>query len=112
MREIELPRAKPLFDVPPSVVGSLVDLTPVILLGIAAGALSAAYTQAVQSIASTAKVVPFFWRLLLAGAIAGLCGALLPQVMGLGFDSLNRLLEEHLAWEFLLILLGMKLLAT
>ncbi|MBK1647836.1 chloride channel protein [Rhabdochromatium marinum] len=104
--------AKPLFDVPPSMVASLAHLTPVILLGVAAGSLSAAYTQAVQSIAKAAKVIPFLWRLVLAGVIAGLCGALAPQVMGLGFDSLNQLLSAHMAWEALVVLLIMKLFAT
>lgn len=104
--------AKPLLDVPPVVVGSLMDLLPVILLGVVAGTISAAYTQAVQSVASLAKPLPFFWRLCLAGVIAGLFGAAVPQVMGLGFDSLNHLLDKHLAWEFLLILLAAKLLAT
>ncbi|EIC22291.1 chloride channel protein [Thiorhodovibrio frisius] len=104
--------ANPFFEVPPAVVGSVADLMPVILLGIAAGMVSAAYTQAVQSIAGAAKALPFFWRLMLAGVIAGLCGALMPEVMGLGFDSLGQLLKEHLAWEFLLMLLAMKLMAT
>lgn len=104
--------ANPLFDVPPAIVGSVADLLPVVLLGIAAGTISAVYTQGVQSIASAAKPIPFFWRLVLAGMTAGICGALVPQVMGLGFDSLTRLLETHHAWDFLLILLAVKLLAT
>ncbi|WP_328985375.1 chloride channel protein [Thiorhodovibrio winogradskyi] len=104
--------ANPLFEVPPAVVSSVADLSPVILLGVAAGMVSAAYTQAVQSVAGAAKVLPFFWRLVLGGVMAGLCGALMPQVMGLGFDSLSRLLDSHLAWEFLLTLLAMKLMAT
>lgn len=104
--------ALPLFEVPHTLVGSLNDLLPVIALGIVAGMVSAAYTQLVQSIASAARVMSFFWRLALAGVIAGLCGALVPQVMGLGFDSLERLLAVDFAWEFLVLLLAMKLLAT
>ncbi|MBK5967599.1 MULTISPECIES: chloride channel protein [Thiorhodovibrio] len=104
--------ANPLFKVPPAVVGSLADLLPVVLLGIAAGVTSAAYTHGVQSIAMATKRIPFFWRLVLAGVTAGACGAMVPQVMGLGFDSLTRLLETHLAWDFLLILLAAKLIAT
>lgn len=104
--------ATPLFDVPPAVISSAVDLLPVILLGIAAGSVSALYTHAVQSIASTGKALNLFWRLTLAGATAGLCGALMPQVMGLGFDSLDQLLASRHGWEFLLMLLAMKLAAT
>jgi H+/Cl- antiporter ClcA len=104
--------AQPVFAVPPTVFSSWVDLTAIIALGILAGAISAAYTQALARIAAVAKPMPFFWRLALAGIIAGLCGALVPEVMGLGFDSLGQLLERHLTWTFLLLLLVAKLAAT
>jgi len=53
--------------------------------------------------------VPF---LVLAGLSAGICGALFPEVMGLGYDTLRDLLTLRAPWTFLALLLMMKLIAT
>ncbi|MBK1724264.1 chloride channel protein [Thiocystis violacea] len=104
--------SSPAFQIPPFVMSSLADLLPILLLGLAAGAVSAAYIQSLQTIASLSKRLSFFWRICLAGVAAGLCGVLVPQVMGLGYDTQRSLLLEQWPWTFLLVLLGAKLLAT
>jgi len=102
----------PVFRVHPFLLTSLSDLLPVAVLGLAAGAMSAAYIQALQSCAQFGKRFPYFWRIALAGLAAGLCGMLVPEVMGLGYDTLDRLLAGQLPWAFLLVLLLLKLIAT
>lgn len=102
----------PTFDIPPFVLLSLPDLMPVVGLSIAAGLLSATYTEALERVGRVAKPLALPARLILAGAIAGVCALLVPEVMGLGFDSLSALLQAHLAWDFLLMLLLVKLIAT
>ncbi|MFD2114034.1 chloride channel protein [Thiorhodococcus fuscus] len=102
----------PVFQVHPFLLTSLSDLLPVAVLGLAAGALSAAYIQALQSCARFGKRFPYFWRIVLAGLTAGLCGMLVPEVMGLGYDTLHSLLAGQLPWAFLLVLLLVKLIAT
>ncbi|MBK1619435.1 chloride channel protein [Lamprobacter modestohalophilus] len=102
----------PTFAIPPFLLTSLSDLLPVLLLGLFAGAVSAAYIQLLQSIASASKPLSFFTRVCLAGLAAGTFGVLVPEVMGLGYDSLGDLLTQTLPWTFLLVLLIAKLLAT
>lgn len=102
----------PVLAVAPFTLGSLADLLPVVLLGIFAGAVSAAYIQALQSMTRLGQSLALTWRLALAGVLSGGCAALVPEVMGLGYDTLNALLAGALPWSFLLILLVAKLIAT
>ena len=102
----------PVLQVAPIVVTSLTALLPVAVLGLLVGALSAAYIQSIKTIAGWGKRLSFFRRVCLAGVIAGIAGAVVPEVMGLGYDTLRKLLTEPLAWSFLLLLLLFKLLAT
>lgn len=102
----------PTFDVPPFLLTALSDLTPVLVLGLFAGAVSAAYIQLLQSLARASKRLGFVTRVALAGLAAGAFGVLVPEVMGLGYDSLADLLTQALPWTLLLILLVAKLLAT
>ncbi|MFE8034553.1 chloride channel protein [Thiohalocapsa marina] len=102
----------PTLQIPPLALSSLGALAPVLLLGLFVGALSAAYILLVERIAALGKGVGLLRRILIAGALAGLAGALVPEVMGLGYDTLQQLLRQPLAWGFLAVLLLAKLLAT
>lgn len=102
----------PVLAVPPFVVSALSDLLPVVFLGLLVGGLSAAYIQALQTIAGWGKRLGFFRRVCVAGVAAGVSGALVPEVMGLGYDTLSALLAGPLPWGFLAALLVVKLAAT
>lgn len=102
----------PVFSVPPVTLESLADLAPVLLVGVLAGAVSAAYIQSLQGITRLAQRLALPWRLMLAGLIAGCAALLVPEVMGLGYDTLASLLSGPLPWDFLVVLLLVKLLAT
>ncbi|MEY6433742.1 chloride channel protein [Thioalkalicoccus limnaeus] len=102
----------PLFGVPPFSLHAASDLVPVVTLGLVVGVLSATYIGAIQRIAAFGRGRDFLVRVGLAGIVAGVCGALVPEVMGLGFDTLRDLLTGPLPWTFLILLLLFKLLAT
>jgi len=52
-------------------------------------------------------------RLLLAGAVGtGLIGMMVPEVLGLGTGPLSMMLQGHFTWEFLALLLCLKIVAT
>ncbi len=104
--------SSPALPVPPILVSSLTELWPVVLLGFFAGTLSAAYIESLQRVAVWGKRLTILRRLTLAGLGAGLCGALMPEVMGLGYDTLHQLLRGPLPWAFLGALLLAKLAAT
>lgn len=102
----------PAFDLPPVEMASLWHLLPIILLGAAAGAVSAGFIQSVQSVTARSARWPIEARLLLAGVLMGGIGLLAPQLMGIGYDSVNTALHGGYAVPVLLLLLLGKLLAT
>lgn len=51
-------------------------------------------------------------RFLLAALITGVLGYFLPQIMGLGYESMNAMLAGHYAWPLLLAILLGKIVAT
>jgi H+/Cl- antiporter ClcA len=102
----------PAFDVPPVALGSLWDLVPVVVLGIAAGALSAGFIQAVQSATVFSSRWPIELRLVLAGVLMAGFGLALAPLMGIGYDSVGAALHGEYTASFLLLLLLGKLLAT
>ena len=100
------------FDFPLMSMGSLYGLGVVLVLGVAAGAASAAFIHAVQTVASRARGLSVWWRMLLAGVSVGALGWLLPEVMGIGYDSVELALSGGFAVAMLLVLLLGKMVAT
>ncbi len=93
-------------------VGSLADMPLVLLLGLAAGTVSALFNQLVETTAHHSQALPFWVRTSLAGLLLGVFGMLVPQVMGIGYDTVNAALNGSLAFSLLFIILAAKILAT
>lgn len=55
---------------------------------------------------------PLAWRFLLVGVATALCAAFIPEVLGAGYDSVERLLSGQLLTNVLLIVLLTKVLLT
>jgi hypothetical protein len=102
----------PAFILPSVHIGSLWDLVPVLALGVAAGAVSAAFIQSVQSIAARSARLPIAWRLVAVGVLMGAMGCLLPELMGIGYDSVDKALHGGFTLSLLALLLVGKVLAT
>lgn len=103
---------EPAFAVPTMRLDSLAEMGFVVVLGIAAGALSAGFIQLVQFVASRTRGLAIWWRMLLAGGVMAAFGAAVPQVMGIGYDSVSLALHASLAIGVLALLIPAKLLAT
>ena len=93
-------------------IGSLAEMPLVLLLGLAAGTVSALFNQLVESTTRHSQSQPFWLRTALAGLLLGLFGVLVPQVMGIGYDTVNAALNGSLTFSLLIIILVAKLLAT
>jgi H+/Cl- antiporter ClcA len=102
----------PAFSLPLLEMGSLSDLFLVVVLGVLAGAVSAVFIQTVQTVAERSSGIPIWWRMPLAGIFVGVVALWLPQVMGIGYDSVDQALHGGFAVPFLVMLLVGKLLAT
>jgi len=102
----------PAFTLPSVQLGSLWDLVPVVLLGIAAGVFSAVYIQLVKLISARAARFPIEARLVLAGVLMGGVAVVVPDVMGTGYDSVDKALHGGFTLSLLIVLLLGKVLAT
>jgi H+/Cl- antiporter ClcA len=100
------------FAVPVMAMGSLHELMLVLVLGVLAGAFSAGFIHIAQTVAGRSRELGIWWRMLLAGILMGGFGVLLPEVMGIGYDSVETALNGGFAITLLVVLLVGKLLAT
>jgi len=100
------------FDIPVMELSSLAHMPLVLLLGLAVGMLSAAFIQSMQFVTGIGRSFALWQRFLAAALIAALFAVLLPEVMGIGYDSVNNALLGKLGLVTLALLVIGKLLAT
>lgn len=100
------------FSVPPLHLGSLAEMPLVFLLGLISGGVAAAFIQMVQTIASRTRDWPIELQMGVAGVAVALLGVGLPQVMGIGYDTINLTLLGAYTSGILLLMAVVKLLAT
>ncbi|MEM9388047.1 MAG: chloride channel protein [Pseudomonadota bacterium] len=100
------------FEVPETHLANLDLMGWVVVLGLFAGAVSASLNHALGWVAARIKVVPIYWRMMLAGVGLGVIGVWLPEVMGIGYDTVQLALAGDLAVSFLALLLVMKIVAS
>jgi H+/Cl- antiporter ClcA len=99
------------FSIPEIGLSSLLELPFILLLGITAGALAGAFAWLLKLLLRAGSL-PLLLRFIAAGALTGGLGLLVPEVLGLGYDSLELILLGEIAPLALAMLLGAKLLAT
>jgi CIC family chloride channel protein len=100
-----------LFDIPPLQLNSLLEIPYVILLGLCCGIAVAAFIR-ISKIAARFSHWPVMVRFTLAGCITGTLALAVPQIMGIGYDTLNLALEGEIVLSALLIIALCKLIAT
>ena len=84
----------------------------VIVLGLVAGAASALFNFLIENIAARSKPWGMSRRLMLAGILMGGFGALMPTVMGIGYDTVDLLLLGEIGLVTAGMLVLMKMLAS
>lgn len=103
---------EPAFAVPGLELQTLAEMGVVIVLGVVAGTMAAAFIHAVQALASRASGIAIWWRIAIGGLLMGLIGLAVPEVMGIGYDSVDNALNGQYAIGLLVVLALAKLLAT
>lgn len=84
----------------------------VLALGVAIGAVAAAFIRLVLWLSKITARVALWLRLLIAGALVGLIAVPIPEVMGIGYDSVRGALQGELVLATLVVIAIGKLLAT
>jgi len=102
----------PAFSVPPLDLGSILELPFVLATGIAIGVLCAAFIHLLQLFSTRLTGWPLWLRTTLAGVVVALCALPVPQVMGVGYDTVNSAVLGELGLGLMLAIVLFKLLAT
>ncbi len=102
---------EPAFMVAPLQLHSLAEIPYVALAGVIIGCVAAGFIQLVQLFARL-NHWPFWARALLAGAITGLTAVVTPEVMGVGYDTVNAAMMGELAIYTLMGITLMKCLCS
>ncbi len=102
----------PAFDVPALQLASMAELPMILISGITIGVLAALYTRLMVLFTTSLGNWQVWQRMSLAGFIGGLCALLVPEVMGVGYDTVNTALLGEYALTTLIIITLMKLFAT
>lgn len=102
----------PAFEIQPMTLGDLADVPIIVLLGLLAGALSTLMIVLVRKITGLVRDMEMWKRMLLAGLAMIPFAILVPETMGIGYDTVNQLLAGHMLLLTALLLVFGKLLAT
>ena len=100
------------YTVPSLTLGSLTELPYILLAGIVIGLLAAGFNQLFQLVSGHGQKLPVVLRLSLAGLLVGVCGLAVPEVMGIGDDTVDLMLRGEPGLALLFAILLMKIIAT
>jgi CIC family chloride channel protein len=99
------------FLVAPAQLESLAELPFIALAGIAIGGVATAFIMTVQLFARLTDW-PFWVRVLFAGAINAIAALAVPEVMGVGYDTVNGAMLGEIGLATLLLLIVFKLTSS
>ena len=102
----------PAFIIPNMQLGSLLELPYVLLMGLVLGTLAALFIFLLQRFTGLVSSWPVWSRCTLAGLAVGLIAMVVPEVMGIGYDTVNEALLGNLGLFLLASIAATKLIAT
>lgn len=102
----------PAFIVPPLELGSVAELPYMILVGIVVGAGAALFIRSIRHFSETLMESPIWHRTTLAGILVAVIALPFPQVMGIGYDTVNSALIGDIGIWLLLAISLAKIIAT
>lgn len=100
------------FSVPRLSLASLQELPIILLLGIMIGVISGLFIRLLRGITNASATIPVWLRGLLAGFLIGTIGLFLPEIMGIGYDTVNRLIQGEVVLWLMFAIVVFKLLAS
>jgi CIC family chloride channel protein len=106
---------EPLFHVPAYQLASPAELLAYAALGVVGGLCSVVFCRALLSLRSAFRRLPassLAFQPAMGGVAIGLVLLWVPEVMGVGYDSIDQALNGGLPWQTMLLLLIVKVAAT
>ncbi len=102
----------PVFVIPKTQLGSLLELPYILLTGMVLGCLAALFIHLLQHTSRFASGWPVWLRCTLGGSAVGLVATVSPEVMGIGYDTVNQALLGELGLALLAGVALAKITAT
>ena len=106
---------EPLFRAPPYHLAHGAELLAYAALGVIGGAVSLVFVKTVGALRPRLRALPpWTWYLqpLVAGLLIGVIALRFPQVMGAGYEYIDRAMHDEYGWRLLLALGLLKIVAT
>lgn len=100
------------FSIPALQMGSLLELPYIILTGIVIGLLAALFIYLLKRTTSLTNNWPIWLRCTLGGIAVGILAMVTPEIMGIGYDTVNQALLGQIGLTLLVSIAVMKILAT
>jgi CIC family chloride channel protein len=104
----------PAFEVPPYSLISATELLAYGLLGIVAGLAALLFVRLLYRTEDLFDSLPLGipFKAVIGGTLVGLIGVWYPEVFGVGYEAINEALWGNLAWQILIVLAAVKILAV
>ena len=102
----------PAFSIPLLQATPLKEIPFVLILGVVVGTFAALFNHVLTLITTHTQSIAIWWRLLASGVLVGLIAMFQPEVLGIGYDTVNASLLGEFALGTLLLLTVGKLMAT
>ncbi len=102
----------PAFDIPIMQMTSLWELPYILLVGVVLGAAAALFIFGIRFVDERCRDLPLWIRTAAAGVITGVCALIAPEVMGIGYDTVELTLLGEKALGALVLVAALKLVAT
>ena len=100
------------FTLPTLKLSTLSELSALVVMGVLIGTLAAAFIWILRVVTTKTRQLYFSYRLLTAGVVTGIAGLVVPQIMGIGYDTVNAAMTGEIAVNMLLLIVVFKLIVT
>lgn len=100
------------FSVPAFELVSLLEMPWVLVMGLVIAGIAASFNTLLSSVTQHTSAWPILLRCSIAGLITGLLALLVPEIMGVGYDTVTTAMLGQLGLGLLAAILLAKLLAT
>ncbi|HED38898.1 MAG TPA: chloride channel protein [Chromatiales bacterium] len=104
--------AETAFIVPDTGFATIAELPFVLILGLVIGVLAAVFIELLQRFSRISAPFPLWQRTTMAGFIIGICALATPQIMGIGYDTVNAAMLGEIAIGMLIAITLVKIVAT
>jgi len=103
---------EPAFAIPEVQLGSLMELPFVVTCGVLIGCLAAALIYLSRACYDRTNTLGVGWRFFLAGMVTAVCGYGAPEILGVGYDTVDAAMIGSLTVSTLLLVMALKIIAT